>query len=198
MVCGWRSPILKFLVKATTILEVLTVSTFQTYSLSIVIISKETHLSHVYAQWEHNVYSLLQSFVSWSSMSFRRSLQSEFITKMVGHASLETPYCFILSSHSSVDFGLTSLLLIIPAVRGMMWSRAYQLLEVKSQKLLRFYQWVLSQNMHFIHAINLFLLEWLIVYCILIRSLLRNLINLFISPYFWYYYCCCGLLIEIY
>lgn len=77
------------------------------------------------------------------------------------HASLETPYCFILSSYSSVNFGLTSLLLIIPAVRGMMWSRAYQLLEVKSQKLLRFYQWVLSQNMHFIHAIHLFLLEWL-------------------------------------
>lgn len=66
---------------------------------------------------QHNVYSLLLSFVSWSSTSFRRSLQSEFITKMVGHASLETPYCFILSSYSSVDFGLTSLLLIIPAVR---------------------------------------------------------------------------------
>lgn len=67
---------------------------------------------------QHIVYSLLQSFLSWSSMSFRRSLQSEFITKMVGHASLESPYCFIFSSYSSVDFGLTSLLLIIPAVRG--------------------------------------------------------------------------------
>lgn len=74
---------------------------------------------------QHNVYSLLQSFVSWSSMSFRRSLLSEFITKMVGHASLETLYCFILSSYYSVDFGLTSLLLIIPAVRGMMWNTTF-------------------------------------------------------------------------
>lgn len=69
---------------------------------------------------QHNVYSLLQSFVSWSPMSFRRSLQSEFITKMVGYASLETAYCFILTSYSSVDFGLTWPLCCL----------SYQLLEV--------------------------------------------------------------------